>query len=117
MDLMNPAAAIRSLNPRSERRVEPFDIVERRRYDAESKRIEKHTHLRYRPDGGPSGKDGPEDRSRSYHESVRIFSRPEITALLHGADLEVDRVLGDFSGAPYDAASPRLIVLGRKPGP
>jgi SAM-dependent methyltransferase len=128
MDLMNPETAIRSLNPRSERRVEPFDIVERRRYDAQKRRIEKHTHLRYRPSGGTSGGplDGPLDgpsridgldgRSRSYHESVRIFSRPEITALLHGADLEVERVLGDFSGAPHDAASPRLIVLGRKPG-
>ncbi len=117
MDLMNPEVAIRSLNPRSERRVEPFDIVERRRYDARKRRIEKHTHLRYRPFGGPSRVDGLEGRRRSYHESVRIFSRPEITALLHGADLEVERALGDFSGAPYDAESPRLIVLGRKPGP
>lgn len=115
MDLMNPEVAIHTLNPHSERRVEPFDVVERRRYDARTRRIEKHMELRYRPDEESAG-DASLGVHRSYHESVRVFSRSEITALLEGAGLEVERALGDFAGAPYDAGSPRLIVLGRKPG-
>lgn len=114
MDLMNPEAAIRSLNPHTERRVEGFDIVERRRYDAKSRRIEKHTELRYRP-GSERPNDEPPGSRRSYHESVRVFSSSEITELLRRTGLRVERILGDFSGALYDVASPRLIVLGRKP--
>lgn len=115
MDLMNPDDAIRSLNPYTERRVGSLTIVERRRYDPRRKRIEKHIRLvdgslGERSRGGP-----PEAAARSYHESVRLFGRHELEELLGRADLRIDRVLGDFSGAPYDGESPRLIAFGTKP--
>lgn len=115
MDLMNPDVTIRSLNPYSERRVGSLTIVERRRYDPKRRRIEKHIRLLGASAGEHSGGESPKAESRSYHESVRLFGKSELEELLGRAGLRVERVLGDFSGAPYDVESPRLIVFGRKP--
>ena len=104
MDLINPETTIRTLKPYTMSQAESFDVVERRRYHAEGKRIEKHIELHHRPTG----------KKHSYQESVRIFSKSEITKLLARAGLRVERVLGDFSGVPYARESPRMIVLGRK---
>jgi SAM-dependent methyltransferase len=105
LDLMNAAGAIRGLEPRTERRQDACRIVEERSHDARRRRIEKRITLVV---------EGSTE-ARSYFESVRIYDAAEIEALLRGVGLRVDRWLGDFSGAVFDAVSPRMIVIGRKP--
>ena len=104
MDLMNPGPTVRNLLPTTERRVGELRVVESRRYDAQRCRIEKRTQVVSSSPG----------ESREYFESVRLFKRNEITLLLDTAGLQVDRVLGDFSGLPFSAESSRMILLGSK---
>jgi len=105
MDLMNATATIRSLQPHTKRVAGPYEVTEERTYDDERRRIEKRITL--------LEKDSKE--AKYYVESVRVFSPMEITDLLTHAGLEVDRMLGGFSGTPYQKNSERMIVLGRRP--
>jgi SAM-dependent methyltransferase len=104
LDLMNARPTIRSLVPLTVREAGPYEVREERRHDAARGRIEKRITLICQESGV----------SREYHESVRIFTRGEITASLAGAGLTVERVLGGFDGLPHDEGSPRMIVIGRK---
>ncbi len=104
LDLMNAGPAVRSLEPRTERRAGSFRVIEERRYDAARRRIEKRITI---------GQDGS-SHARDYFESVRVYSPDEIASLLAAAGLEATRMLGDFAGRPHDPGSPRMIVLGRK---
>jgi SAM-dependent methyltransferase len=104
MDLMNAEPAIRDLEPRTERHPGPFRLIEERSYDPKRCRMEKHIQL---------FREGSKEPKR-YFESVRIFTRVEITHLLSRAGLHVEKMLGDFAGSPYSSATPRMIVLGRK---
>lgn len=105
LDLMNAARAVRTLVPTTERQVAGFTVIENRRYDKLRRRIEKDVTLR----------DTRGETAKSYTESVRVFSTDEITALLANAGLRVDRLLGDFTDAPYHDDSARMIILGSKP--
>ena len=105
MDLMNAEATIGSLEPRTQRVAGPYEVTEERTYDDQRRRIEKRITL-LETDSGVT---------KSYFESVRAFSPLEITDLLTHAGLEVDRMLGDFSGAVYQKDSKRMIVLGHRP--
>jgi SAM-dependent methyltransferase len=107
MDLHNAVPVMRHLTPRTERRAGPFHLIEERRYDARRRRIEKRVELHREEGGRPCVKE--------YFESVRLYAADEIAAMLAGAGLAVTRLLGDFTGQPYSDASPRMIVLGRKP--
>ena len=104
MDLMNAGPAIRTLEPKTERDFGPFRLVEERSYDAPRHRMEKHIEL---------FREGSKEPKR-YFESVRIFTRTEILDLLSGAGLQVEKMLGDFTGREYSSNTLRMIVLGRK---
>jgi SAM-dependent methyltransferase len=54
-------------------------------------------------------RNGGEERGVEY--SLRLYSLTELAALLRGAGFAVAGVCGDFTGAPYDVDSPRMIVL------
>src|SRR5882762_8617597 len=81
----------------------PFRLVEERSYDAPRHRMEKHIEL---------FREGSKEPKR-YFESVRIFTRTEILDLLSGAGLQVEKMLGDFTGREYSSNTLRMIVLGR----
>ncbi|SRR6266545_2869108 len=74
----------------------------RRRWNVKTRRIEKDIEVRR---GGTIEK---------FRESVRAYTRDELTGLLQAAGLAVEAVWGDFDGCPAGADSPRLIVLARK---
>ena len=67
----------------------------------------------------------PHDRSfnkritigeKRYLERVRGYDLAEISAMFTSAGLTIRSVFGDFAGAPYEASSPRLILVGRRSG-
>jgi SAM-dependent methyltransferase len=65
----------------------------------------------------------PRDRSfnkritigqKRYLERVRGYDLNEISTMFTSSGLSIRQVFGDFDGAPFDAASPRLILVGSK---
>jgi SAM-dependent methyltransferase len=74
----------------------------RRRWNVETRRIEKEIEVR---------RDGS---IATFRESVRAYTRDELTGLLESAGLVVEAVWGDFDGCPPSGDSPRLIALARK---
>lgn len=74
-------------------------------YDGDTRRINKRMHLS--DTGGAAG--------GTYLESVRAYSREELTIGMRWAGLEVDEVYGNFAGGPFDHDSERLIIVGHKP--
>jgi SAM-dependent methyltransferase len=65
----------------------------------------------------------PRDRSfnkritigqKRYLERVRGYDLNEISTMFTSSGLSIRQVFGDFDGAPFDAAAPRLILVGSK---
>jgi SAM-dependent methyltransferase len=65
----------------------------------------------------------PSDRSfnkritigpKRYLERVRGYDLDEITVMFTNARMKIDAAFGDFDGAPFDRASPRLILVGSR---
>ena len=65
----------------------------------------------------------PHDRSfnkrmtigeKRYLERVRGYDVTEIASMFASCNLVIHSTFGDFDGSPYDHASPRLILVGRK---
>lgn len=52
--------------------------------------------------------------SRTYEESVRMYTLDELTAMATRTGLTVTQTLGDFDGRPFGPDAPRLIVIGKK---
>ncbi len=103
LDLMNADTAISTLAPRTERRAGPFHILETRTYDSTRRRIEKQIELLHVHHG----------TTQHYRESVRVFTPEEIARLLDEAGLRTEKMLGNFSGGPYNPGSERMIVVGK----
>ena len=57
----------------------------------------------------------PGKPTRTYLESVRAYSRDEVTIGCRWAGLAVDDLYGNFQGEPFDRDSERLIIIGHKP--
>jgi SAM-dependent methyltransferase len=110
IDFLNRDRVLASITPREtvEEAGQRIDI--RRWYDPATSRINKRITLRPLAPGGNAG------APRTYLESVRAYSREEVTIGLSWAGLEVGGVFGNFRGDPYDRDSQRLIIVGRKPG-
>ena len=61
-------------------------------------------------------RDARSGSTRRYVESVHLYTVAEIEELLERAGLEIEKLFGDFTGAPVGPDAPRLIVTGRKKG-
>ena len=103
LDLMNPERVRAALVPSSRSERDGFVLEEHRSLADGGRTVEKQVLLR-RPDG----------TTRSWRESVRMYSSAEITALLDARGFRVERIDGDFDGAPPTAASLRAIVHARR---
>jgi SAM-dependent methyltransferase len=66
----------------------------------------------------------PRDRSfnkritigqKRYLERVRGYDLDEISTMFTSSGLSIGKAFGDFDGAPFSAASPRLILVGSRP--
>ena len=104
LDFFNLDTTLPALVPESSRGVEGELIVERRRFDAARKRLEKETVIE-RPGAAPA----------RLLESVRAYAAGELAALFESAGLAVLARHGDLSGVDFDRqSSPRCVTLGVK---
>lgn len=108
LDLFNVDHVLASLEPRELVELEGRRVEIERWYDPESRRINKRIRLPDQPAPAWGG------RSQSFLESVRAYRREEAVEAMESAGLGVERVLGSFTGEPFDRDSERLILLGRR---
>jgi ubiquinone/menaquinone biosynthesis C-methylase UbiE len=101
LDLVSYGIADR-LVPVTERTVEGIHVVEKRRYDSHSRRIEKEITI--------TDSEGTE----TFFESVRIYTFKRISILFATAGLAIEGVYGDFNGGPFHPSGERMIVVGKK---
>ena len=73
-------------------------------YDDTTRRINKRMRLK-----------APGTGEKTYLESVRAYSRDEVTIGSRWAGLQVDDLFGNFPGEPFERDSERLILVGHKP--
>jgi len=111
IDFLNRERVLDSLEASESRHEAGRQIDIQRWYDPATSRINKRITLRRDPEDGEIA--GP---PRTYLESVRAYTKEEVTIGLSWAGLEVTRLYGNFRGDPYDRDSERLIILGRKAG-
>jgi len=52
--------------------------------------------------------------SRRFLERVRAYDLDEITTMFASCSFTIHQLFGDFQGSPFNAESPRLIVVGTK---
>ncbi len=102
LDFLNAARVRSTLVPRSERELGGYRIVEERAI--RSGRVEKHVAME------PLAAEGGSERL-TWCESVRLYDRAELDAMLRGLGLTPIRVFGDLSGAPWTADSPRCVLV------
>jgi len=100
LDFLNPPAVRAGLVPHDERRSGGRTVVQERRISDDGRFVIKSIHL--------------SDDSRTFTERVRLFERADLEAMCDGAGIRPESVQGDYEGAPYGPASPRLILIGRR---
>lgn len=103
IDYLNPAYVRAHLQPESERNQDGVIIREFRQLSSDGQRIEKEIVI--------ENADKPPQR---FYESVRLYSRREMTEMLASVNLEPQQIAGSFSGEPFDATSPRMLITGQR---
>jgi SAM-dependent methyltransferase len=107
LDFLNREPAVAGLVPRSVSDVDGMELVQERWVDEERGRVEKSVTLT-RP--------GVDEPVMAYVESVRLYRPLEIEEMLAAVGLEPVARYGGFDGTHFDeAASPRFLVLARRP--
>jgi SAM-dependent methyltransferase len=104
IDFLNRDRVLAELTPHETSEEDGRRVEVARWYDPASCRINKR--ITVRPADAPP---------RTYLESVRAYSRDEVTMGLTWAGLEVTDLYGNFRGDPFQSDSERLILLGRRP--
>ena len=100
LDFLNAPAVRAGLVLRDERRRGERTIVQERRLSPDGRFVVKSIRV-----GG---------EERPFVERVRLLERAEIEGMLAAAGISAEAALGDYDGAAHDAASPRLILMGRR---
>lgn len=103
IDYLSPTHVAENLEPESIRESAGYEIVERRWLDAGHRRINKATVVRR----------GGRVVSQT-EESVRLYGRDELLALLDEAGLAVEALYGDYDGRAAADDTPRQIVVGTR---
>lgn len=103
MDYLNPAQVRATLVPHSTREQDGYAIEETRWIDEALGRVNKTTVVTR----------GPELVTRS-SESVRLYERDTLCAMLAAAGLDVDEVTGGYDDAPHGPSQPRMILMGTR---
>jgi 2-polyprenyl-3-methyl-5-hydroxy-6-metoxy-1,4-benzoquinol methylase len=101
LDLINPQHLQHHLVPRTDRNHGNLSIVEERSLSERhvTKKITLHEE---------NGKE------HSFTESVRLYSPDEAIGLLESGGFSVERIVGDYNGGTFNAAtSPRLMLIAR----
>ena len=104
VDFMNSARVRDRLEEQSERTTAAgHHVRDRRRISGDPARVEKRTEV--------TMADG---RRHEFFESVRLFEPEELRAAMRAAGLSVEQQFGDYRGGPWNTASDRLILVGRR---
>jgi len=104
IDFLNRDRVLAELKPREQQEVAGRQVEIERWFDSATQRINKRIRLA-----------GTGRARRTYLESVRAYTREEVTIGLRWAGLEVDSLFGNFHGDPFDRDSERLILVGHRP--
>lgn len=102
LDYVNAEHVSAELEPQTERMVEGLRVREERRLTSGAKRLEKTIHI--------TGEEG----EKIYRESVRLYSREELTDLFASVGIKVSQCFGDYDGRTCYTEAPRLILVGEK---
>jgi SAM-dependent methyltransferase len=106
LDHMNAEVTIRELERESVDQREGLTLKQKRRYDAESRRVIKE--VEYQPQG---------EQPRHWFESVRLFKPAELDGFLAQAGLTVKARYAGLDAAPFDESeSARQVVLAEREG-
>jgi ubiquinone/menaquinone biosynthesis C-methylase UbiE len=98
IDFLNPVYVRDHLVPHSTKEVDGETILEERWL--EDSRVHKKITI----------------QERVYFERVRLYSSDQMTDMLAHAGLQINGIMGDYSGKSYDAAkSKRMIFWGSRP--
>jgi hypothetical protein len=90
-----------TLQPESRRTLDTLDVFEQRMIFGE--RVVKSITLR------------ENGETHRFIESVRLYSKEKLTAMLTAVGLRVHHYLGDYHGAEFhQETSPRLILIAQK---
>ncbi len=92
-----------NLQTETVRNEDGFEIHERRWIDRQRHRINKATVV---------CKNGQELKDTG--ESVQLYAEQEFVDLLADGGLRVERMFGNYDGAPLSDDLPRMIAVGRK---
>jgi SAM-dependent methyltransferase len=98
IDFLNPPHVIGSLVPESSHTERGLEIRERRRI--REGRVEKDVEIRETATGA----------THRWTESVRLYDRARLEALLMAAGFRVTAVYGDLAGGPWSDRAPRLVL-------
>lgn len=104
IDHMNAGPVIEHLVSESREEREGLTVHQKRRYDAQSKRVIKE--VEYRTEAG---------ETRRWHESVRLFTPAELDEFIAAAELVTIARHGDLDGSPFDeSTSARQVVIAER---
>lgn len=104
LDIWNRDAILRHFTPESKwQAAENLTVVEQRAFYPLTGRLEI--------DYGYYYSDG---QKKSYNSSFRLYTFPELQALLEQAGLEIKSVYGSLLGEPYSLDSRRLVIFAKK---
>ena len=103
LDLINPVFLNRTLVPQTRRESGELSVLEERAF--EDDRITKTITL-----------SSLKGEKRTFTESVRLYSRNEIVALLQDEGFRVESIQGNYQGDVFlESDSPRMMLFCRKP--
>jgi len=101
LDFLNEHLVRNTLQPESRRTLDTLDVFEQRMIFGE--RVVKSITLR------------ENGETHRFIESVRLYSKEELTAMLTAVGLRLHHYLGDYHGAEFhQETSPRLILIAQK---
>lgn len=102
LDLINPDYLKKHFIPNTAKTVESLSIKEER--SLSDRKVSKKITI-----------SDPEGETVSFTESVRLYSKSDISALLESEGMEIIRSAGDYHGSDFDqASSPRMLLFIRK---
>lgn len=105
VDFMNSENVRATLQKKSQRQTpEGVHIHDTRSIEGDQPRVKKQTLVTY-----PNGK------TRTFNESVRLFTPEELRLALHQCGVKVEKEFGNYSGEPASRQSKRIILITQKP--
>jgi SAM-dependent methyltransferase len=106
IDFLNRDVVLANLKAREVQEIAGRRVHIERWYDDATQRINKRMRIE-----SPTRKQA----AQTYLESVRAYSKDEVTIGARWAGLAVDDLYGNFQGETFDRDSERLIVVGHRP--